>query len=192
MNPLLLSLLTSFGPSVFSKLFGGDPMKKLRQQLLEASSPANVAKLTNQFYQQQVGSPAYSQAQGTIAAGANQTANQLAGRLGAAGIGTSGTGALLSSLTPSLVGSQQAGLRTAAYNSAQGQANDAVQRQIQALSGTGGPSQTQQLFGGGLDAFIPYLQSLLKQRQGLPYGDMSQAAGMGTGYSGSSPLGLRP
>ena len=163
-------------------------MKKLREQLLQLSSPQNMGRLTNQFYQQQIGSPAFSQAQGTIAAGANATSNELARRLGASGISGTGSGALLGSLTPSLVGNHEAGLRSAAYNSALGQANDAVQQQAGALktgmnpfTGQMMPGQTQQLFAGGLDAFIPYLQKMLsggamgQQRQPLvPYGGYGQ------------------
>ena len=115
-----------------------------------------------------MGSPAYQQGLGTIAAGANATAANVARQLGASGIGATGTGAILSSLGPSLVGGQQAGLRTAAYTGAQNQAQSQIAQQIAALTGTSGPSQSQQLFSGGLEAFLPYLQSLLGSRLGGP------------------------
>src|SRR5262245_3225893 len=115
MNPALLAGLISFLPSLISPLFG-DPQKKLRKQLNKLSSPDYAANQTNQYYQQAISSPAYAQAQGTIAAGANATQANVARALGASGIGSSGTGAILSSLTPSLVGGQQAQLRTGAYN----------------------------------------------------------------------------
>lgn len=93
----------------------------------------------------------------------------MAQSLAARGIGTTGTGAILSGLTPSLVGSQQAGLRTSAYQGAQSQAQNAIQKQLEALQGTSVnpqtgqmiPSQGQQYFAGGLDAFLPYLTGLL-------------------------------
>lgn len=151
----------SFGPGFLSGIFGGDPQKELRKKMMQLMSPQNQAKLTNQFYQQNLGSPAYSQGLSTIAAGANQAGNQVAANLGARGIGTTGTGAILSSLVPSLVGSQQAQLRTGAYNSAQGQAMQTLQQQLAALTGTAGPSQTRQLFGAGLDAFGPMFNSWL-------------------------------
>ena len=189
MNPLLLQALLSAAPGLLSGLFGGDPRKKYRKQVAQLTSPQNVSNLTNQFYQQGISSPAYSQAQGTIAAGANQAANDVGASLAARGIGTTGTGAILSGLTPSLVGSQQAGLRTSAYNSAQGQAQNAIQKQLEALQGTSInpqtgqmiPGQTQQYFAGGLDAFLPYLQSLLtKQRAPMGGGNYGQlGAGMG-------------
>lgn len=163
MNPLLLSALLSFAPSLFSGLFGGDPNRKLRSQVNRLTSPQNVANLTGQFYNQAIGGPAYSQAQGAIAQGANQAANQVAQNLGARGIGTTGTAAVLSGLTPSLVGSQQAGLRSAAYQGAQSQAQKAIQAQIEALTQQGLPSQQQQLFAGGLDAFTPFLQDYLRK-----------------------------
>jgi len=162
--PLLLPLLMSFGPSIISKLFFGDPQAKLRYEIQKLLSAKNLGKVTGENYQQTIGSPAYSQAQGTIAQGANQTANLVAQHLGAAGIGTTGTGAVLSSLTPSLVGSQQAGLRTSAYNQAQQTALEQIKQQIAALTGTQGPSQSQQLFAGGLSAFAPYIEAWLRSR----------------------------
>lgn len=161
MNPLLLGALMSFAPGLLSHLLGNDPQAKLRQQIFALLSPKNQAALTNQFYQQNIGSPAYSQAQNTIAAGANQTGNNLAASLGARGIGTSGSASVLSSLVPSIVGSQQAGLRTAAYGSAQDRAMQTLQQQLSGLIGTSGPSQGQQMFGAGLSSFGPLLQRYL-------------------------------
>jgi hypothetical protein len=155
----------SFAPGLLSKLFGGDPQKKYRQQVQNLTSPLNVGKLTNQFYQQGLASPAFSQAQGQIAAGANQTSNQVNANLGARGIGTSGTAAILSALAPSLVGSQQAGLRTSLHQGAQGMAQNSIQAQLQALMGQQGqPSQTQGLFGAGLEAFGPILQAWISSK----------------------------
>lgn len=164
MSPLLLSGLLSFAPGLLSGLFGGDPRKKYRSDVanLLASRPGR----TNALYQQVLGSPAYSQAQGSIAAGANQAGNTLASSLGARGIGTTGTGAVLSSLLPSLVGSQQAGLRTSAYQTASSQADQDIQAMIAALTGSQGPSQTSQLFAGGMSAFAPLLAQWLSGRMG--------------------------
>jgi hypothetical protein len=161
---LLLPLLMHFGPAVFAKLFGTDPNQKLRREIMALLTPESMARLTEQFYRQNLQSPAYSQAQQTIATGANQTANDVAQNLAARGIGTSGTGAVLSGLTPSLVGSQLAGVRVAAHNQAAGAAQENIGRQISALTGTQGPSQSQQLFAGGLESFQPYLQAYLRTR----------------------------
>ena len=173
MPPALLAALLSFAPGLISSLFG-DPRAKYRKQVAQLTSPGNVGKVTNQFYQQGLASPMFSQAQGAIAAGANQAGNQVAQNLAARGIGTTGTGAVLSGLTPSLVGSQQAGLRSATFQGAQGQAQQSIQDQLAALMGssinprTGGmmTGPTQQAFGVGLEAFLPYLQSLLTKRGG--------------------------
>jgi hypothetical protein len=170
--------LTSLLPSLFGHLFG-DPQAELRKKLMKLTSSKNVGDLTNQYYQQALGSPAYSQAQGTIAAGANQAGNQLASALGARGIGTSGSGAVLSSLIPSLVGQQQAGLRTSAYTSGQQQAQSQIQQQIDALMGTKGPSQGAQLAAGGLEAFLP---ALLAALQGGGGGMMGSRMGQ-TGFN---------
>lgn len=165
LNALLLPLLLSFGPAVFSKLFGGeDPQAKLRRQINLMLTPEYLAKLKEELYRQNLQSPAYSQAQRTIATGANATANNVASSLAARGIGTSGTGAILSGLTPSLVGSQTAGLRTAAYDAAGSDAQQTIARRIAALTGTQGPSQTQQFLGAGLENFQPYLQAYLRAK----------------------------
>ena len=162
MNPLLLSALISFAPGLLSKLFGGDPQAKYRAQV--AALLASRGQLTDQNYRALLGSPAYSEAQGTIAAGANQAGNNLASSLGARGIGTTGTGAVLSSLLPSLVGSQQAQLKTTAYGTAGEQADKDIQAQLAALTGSQGPSQSTQLFAGGLSAFGPLLEAWLKSK----------------------------
>ena len=175
----------SFAPALFSKLFGGDPQKKLRKKVGQLTGAENIGRTTDKFFQQAISSPAYSQAQGTIAAGANQAGGQLASQLGARGIGTSGTGAVLSSLIPSLVGSQQAGLRTSAYQGAQGQAQNAIQAQLDALTGSQGPSQTQQLFGVGLESLIPMLQ---KYFAGLGKGGQMNSAPMGYPVMGAAQL----
>ncbi len=166
MLPLLANAGASFLPSLLGHLFGGqDPQQKLRQQMQQVLAPANFAKLSGQFYQQNLGSPAYAQGQRDIAGGANMAGNNLQANLGARGVGTSGSGAVLSSLVPSLVGSQMAGLQTGAWNQAQGQAGNNIQQQLAALQQTGGqPSQNQQLFAGGLGAFGPILQQLLQHQ----------------------------
>lgn len=163
--------LMSFAPALIQSLFG-DPQQKLRKQIMKLQGPQNVGRLTNQFYQNNLSSPAYSQAQGTIAAGANQAGNQLAANLGARGIGTSGSAAVLSSLIPSLVGSQQAGLRTDAFNAANQQAQQQIAQQIQLLMGTQGPSPTQQMFGAGLASFAPFLEQFLRNRYPGTFGSV--------------------
>lgn len=165
LSALGLPALLSFAPALFSHFFGGDPQKEFQRKIAALSGAQNVGATTNQFYQQALGSPAYTQAQNTIAQGANQTASRLGANLGASGLGTSGTGAILSSLMPSLVAGQQGQLRTGAYQSAQQQAQDAIQQQIKALYGTyGQPSRTSQLAGTGFEALMPYLQQFLASR----------------------------
>ena len=166
-SSLLLPALMSFAPALFNKLLGRDPAKELRRRVAQLTSAGNVGKLTNEFYQQAQGSPAFSQAQGNIATGANIASADVARSLAARGIGTSGQGAILSGLTPSLVGSQQAGLRSSAYQGAQNQAQQAIQAQLAALGGApqfGAPSPTQGFFGAGLEAFAPFLQQYLKSK----------------------------
>jgi len=159
---LLTGGLFSFLPGLLSHLFGGDPQAHYRAMV--AKLLTQRPDLINKYYQQAQGSPAFSQAQGQIAAGANATQGGLQSALGARGIGTSGTGAILSSLLPSIVGSQQSQLRTSAYGAAQNQADSDIQAQLAALQGSQGPSQTQQYFGAGLSSFGPLLEQWLKQR----------------------------
>jgi len=162
--PLLLSALFSLGPGVLSRLFGGDSNQRYRDMVQRLTNPQNVGKLTGQFYNQNLSSPAYTQALGTIASGANATQGNLMRELGARGIGTSGTGAILSSLSPSIVGSQQAGLRTAAHDAATQQAWRSIQAQLQGMQQSQGPSYSGQLFGAGLDSLGPMLTAWLRAK----------------------------
>ena len=165
LTPLLISALLSFAPGLLSKLFGGkSPQQQAMDKIRALYDPAYRAQLQGQFYQQNLSSPAYSQAQGTIAAGANQSAGQLASALGQTGLTPSGTGAIMSSMIPSMVGHNLAGLRTTAYNSAGSAADTSIEGMVRALMGTQGPSQSSQLFAGGLDAFGPVLTAWLKSK----------------------------
>jgi hypothetical protein len=161
-NPLIIAALTSFAPSLLSKLFGG---KSSNQQVMDKIralyDPAYRASLQSQYYRQNLGSPAYSQAQGDIAAGANQAASTIASNLGQTGLSSSGTGAIMSGVVPSMVGHNLAGLRTAAYNAGGTAADQSIEGMISALLKTMGPSQPQQLFGAGTDAFSKYLANWL-------------------------------
>jgi hypothetical protein len=126
--------------------------------------------------------------------GANTASNNLAQALASRGIGTTGTGAVLSSLTPSLVGSQQAGLRTGAYTSAQQQAMERIQQQIAALGGQMPAGQASQQFAAGLGPFSQFLAQYLGQRRpgGLPPDLMSLLANAGGGNAGYTAPQLRP
>jgi hypothetical protein len=166
---LLIPLLMAFGPALISRLFGGGPgstqQDKLRQQIMALLSPEAQKNLAAQYYQQNIASPGFSQGQSAIAAGANQTANQVAQNLGARGLSGSGTSDILSGLTPSLVGSQIAGLRTAAQTDANTRAQQNIAAQIAALTGTvSGPSQSQNMLAGGVEAFTPYLTQYLRSK----------------------------
>jgi hypothetical protein len=164
-NPLILALLTSFGPSLLSKLFGGQSSGQQAADKIRALyDPAYRAKLQAQYYQQNISSPAYSQAQGTIAAGANQSASQIASSLGQTGLTSSGTGAIMSGIIPSMVGHNLAGLRTTAYNAGGTAADQSIEGMVRAILQTQGPSQTQQMFGAGADAFSKFVSEYLKQK----------------------------
>lgn len=174
LNALILPLLAAFGPAIFSKLFnkGQDTQKQIEELL----KPETLAKLREEFYRQALQSPAYSQAQGTIAAGANQTANNVAASLAARGVGTTGSGAILSGLTPSLVGSQTAKLRTDAYGVANESALANLKERLAALTNKQ-PSQSQQMLGAGLESFGPYLTQFLKARYPGTFGNLTVPGG---------------
>ena len=158
-----VALLLAFGPAAISKLFGHKtPEQKAREQIEQLL--ANRAKMTTENFRQVVSSPAYSAAQGSIATGANQASNNVAANLAERGIGTTGTGAVLSGLTPSLVGSQQSALLANAHKQATDMFESEFQKRIAAINGAAGPSRTAQLLGGGLDAFAPYLQAYMKHK----------------------------
>ena len=157
-------LLASFGPALFSKLFGGDPQKKLRDEMNRINSPDNRQRLTDQYFRASLGGPAYIGAQNSAFAGSNAMANNLASSFGARGIGTTGTQAVLSSMVPSVLGKTLGDLRMGVQQQAGQQAESDISRQLAALTGTQGPSQTQQLTAGGIEAYLPFLMGILKQR----------------------------
>ena len=165
MNPMVLAALLSFAPGLLSKLFGGQSSGQQAMDKIRALyDPAYRAKLQAQYYQQNLSSPAYSQAQGTIAAGANQSASQIASNLGATGLTPSGTGAIMSGLIPSMVGHNLAGLRTTAYNAGGTAADQSIEGMVRAILETQGPSQTQQMFGAGINDFSKYVANWLANK----------------------------
>ena len=170
MDPVTLSLLMSFGPALLSKLFAGKSSGEQAMDKIRALyDPAYRAKLQAQYYQQNLSSPAYSQAQGTIAAGANQSASQIASNLGQTGLTPSGTGAIMSSMIPSMVGHNLAGLRTTAYNAGGTAADQSIEGMVRSILATQGPSQTSQMAGAGILAFSQFLsQYLLQKGLGVP------------------------
>jgi hypothetical protein len=176
MNPMVLAALLSFAPGLLSKLFGGQSSGQQAMDKIRALyDPAYRAKLQAQYYQQNLQSPAYSQAQGTIAAGANQSASQIASSLGQTGLTPSGTGAIMSGMIPSMVGHNLAGLRTTAYNAGGTAADQSIEGMVRAILQTAGPSQTQGLMAGGLDAFSKYLSQYLTQKGLAPKANPANA-----------------
>jgi hypothetical protein len=166
MNPMVLAALMSFGPSLLSKLFGGQSSGQQAMDKIRALyDPAYRAKMQAQYYQQNLQSPAYSQAQGTIAAGANQSASQIASSLGQTGMTPSGTGAIMSGMIPSMVGHNLAGLRTTAYNAGGTAADQSIEGMVRSILATQGPSQTQQMFGAGASNFSNFLSQYLLNKQ---------------------------
>jgi hypothetical protein len=182
-TPLLINAAMSFLPGLLSSLFGGKSSAQKEQERLAKEKqdamdriralydPAYRSKLQAKYYQQNLGSPAYSQAQGTIAAGANQAGSQIATSLGQSGLNQSGLGAVMSGMVPSMVGGKLATLRTSAYNAGGEAANADIAGQAQAImqslglqGAPAGPSQTQQLLSGGMSAFAPYLSEFLSKK----------------------------
>lgn len=191
MASFLLPAISSFALPFLGGLFRGkDPADELRQRLGNISNPQNQMALANQFYQAFLGSPAFSQAQGNIAAGQNVALNQLRQSLGARGLTTSGIGSVAPALAQSGAANQLAALRAGGYNSAQQAASDAIRNQIQALLGAPvGQNYQAQGLGAGLGAFGQFLQQYLLQKQlggGLPTGALNFAAS-GFGAPGIAP-----
>lgn len=166
MPPMVLAALLAMAPGLLSKMFGGHPEADLRRRIQAALSAQGG--LTDQYYNQNLASPAFTQGQQQIASGANATASNLGASLGARGIGATGTGAILSSLGPSIVAHSQAQLKTAAFQGAQQRAQQEIAARIAALNGTSGPSQTQQLFAGGLSSFGPLFQQWFNSKYPTP------------------------
>jgi hypothetical protein len=192
MDPVTLALLTAFGPMLLSKLFGGQSSGQQAQDKIRALyDPAYRAKLQAQYYQQNLSSPAYSQAQGTIATGANQSASQIASSLGQTGLTSSGTGAIMSGIVPSMVGHNLAGLRTTAYNSAGTAADTSIEGMVRAILGTQGASQTAQMGAAGLDAFTKFLSTYKPTPKGAAPASTTTPTYTGNGVSNYIPPNLQ-
>jgi hypothetical protein len=169
-NPMFQGAAMNFLPALLGKLglFGKDPQAELRKKIGRVSDPANQQKLTQQMYQQFLQSPAYAQAQGSIAGGANAAQNQLASSLGARGLGSSGIGSVSKGIAASLPGMQMGQLQAGGYQGAQTGAQNQIRSQIEALLGGGaGPSQGQQLMGAGMQGLSSMLMPLLMKRMGI-------------------------
>lgn len=170
-SPMGLPLLLSFLPSLVAR-FQKDPRQEYMAAVRRLYSPENMSRLTSQYYQQGLASPGYSAAQGNIAAGANQMAGQLAQNLGARGLSTTGLGSVLSSMTPSVVGSQQAALNTQTYNAARSDALENIKQQLAAMGGGPQMSTRQMAFDQGLQGYfqnylMPYLGKKYPQTFGI-------------------------
>lgn len=165
MLPFLGQSALALLPGLMSKL-SGDPYKRYQQQVQNILAPQNMSRLTQGFYQQALGSPAYGMAQRQIGAGTNQTMNRLASNAGISGVSNSGVGNLGASIGPSLAGNAMAGLQTNMWNNAGQQAQNAIQQQLGQLGNQMPLGQTQQLFGAGIGSLGPLLQQLLTQHLG--------------------------
>lgn len=179
--PFLGKAALAFAPSLLGGLFGGkDPGKQYRTRVNALLAPQNMGRLTQQYYQQTLGSPAYALGQRQAAQGANLTGNQFAQRAAMSGLGNTGIGAIMSSLTPSISGNLLSQLQAGAYQQAQGQAQNTIQQQIAALQGQMPATRNEGLFSAGLGAFGPllqqYLQQLFSQQGKMPSLDYLQNA----------------
>lgn len=163
---LILALLTAFGPSILEKLglFGKDPNESLKDQLRVLLSPAHRQALQDQITRNILQGSAFNQGLGAIATGANTTANTLAKSLAARGITGSGTRDILTSMVPSITGSQIGQLKAGAEQTAAQTAADTIKAEIEGLYKTSGPSQGSQYTAAGVSAFTPFLAAWLKGR----------------------------
>lgn len=187
MAHMLLPILSSFAPALLNSIMGGDPNKQYRNRVNNLIAPQNMGRLTNQFFQQGLGSPAMALAQRQVAQGSNAAGNAVQARAAQSGVGNSGLGAIGASVGPSIAGNGLAGLQAQLWQQAQGQAQNSIQQQIAALQGQMPASQTQQLFAGGLSALGPLLQAYLQHLS---------SGGLGGGGGGSvmnfNPMQPRP
>lgn len=187
----MLNFLAQAGLAMLPSLLGHfqkDPSQQYRQNVANLLSPANMGRLSQQYFQQGLGSPAYALGQRQISAGTNATMGNLASNAGLSGLSQSGLGNLMASIGPSLAGGQLANLNAGLWNASQQMAQNNIQNQIQALSQSMPISQNQGLFAGGLAALGPLLQQYMQSRQpGMGGGGMPSmnylrgAAGLGMG-----------
>lgn len=168
-----LMLAMAFGPSLFGGALGrSDPNEKLRQQALALFNPKALQASTNQFYGQNVNSPAYSASQRGIIGTGQHLQNAVAASLASRGVAQSGIGAVMNPLAGSATGMGLSKLNASMWDMAGNQAQNSAQARAGILTGgPGPPNYTANLMAGGMNAIMPMLMEMMKQRRGLPNGD---------------------
>lgn len=165
----LLQGLSGAG-SLLSLFHRNDPSEQYRkyfENLNALFSPQNINSKTNAFYQQFLGSPAYAQAQSSLARGANTIQNSYA--RGAAGMGaTTGIGQAAKALSSGAYGSGLSQLQAGGYNSSLDAALKALSAQAGAAGGlpVGQPQGFAQQGGAALGALNQFLLQWALSRPG--------------------------
>ena len=137
-----LSALGPWAPILFGlagSLWSGYQADKARQRYQERVkqllSAGNISKETAALLEGIMGGQGYQSGLAQVAAGANASQAQIANALASRGLGTSGIGAVMSGLTPAMVGQMQMQLATKAQDAARQQALENIKAQIGTLSG---------------------------------------------------------
>ena len=168
MNPLLLPLLFQGASGVLGGIFGHGQDKaerKRRAEIMRLADPAYLRQLQQQFYNQALAGPAFSQgARGIYNAGQSMT-NRLQGSLAARGLSNSGVGSIAPALAASSTAGQLGNLRTNLYNAAGSQAGASQAQQLATLQGLGPqPNYMGQAIGGSLADIGSFLGDYYKPK----------------------------
>lgn len=166
MNPLLMNFLLSLTPGLLASL-GGDPQKRMRDELAKLYAPGNVIRTSEQFTKSLAGSPDYMAARNYAVQSSNAVRGGMESRLGALGLDSTGVGAIANSVAGSGLGVNLGRIDADLLNRAREQAMALIERQAGALTSVPyGQSRFQSGLGAGLNAFIPFLRDyMLKMKK---------------------------
>ena len=141
-------ILFGFGGSLLQGYMADQARKRFQERVKQLMSAGNISKETAAFLTNMIGGAGYQGALGRIAAGANATQSSIANTLASRGLGTSGIGAVMSGLTPSIVGKMQSDLYTKAEAESRQAAMEKIKQEIATLSGN--PNGLETALAGGI------------------------------------------
>lgn len=145
--------------------FTPDPQERTRDELRRLASPEYLEELRRQIARRMGSSPSVMAGRRGIVESGSALTNMLQRSFGARGLGTSGIAAAAMPISNTATAGRLGQFETELASSSLNEAQNLISRQISALSGVPyGQSNFQAGLGKSFEAFLPLLQSWLKQR----------------------------
>lgn len=168
MNPLFLQFAMSMLPSLVGGL-GSDPAARTRRELQRLLSQDTLGAETTNFVRLLSQSPTYLAGRNMAVQSSNAAHNAVSSALAERGLGTSGIGAVASSLAGSSLGANLGRMDAGLYERAISSAQSLIGSRADALLNTQyGTSRGAKGAARGLEAFMPYLRDYMLKRMARP------------------------